>query len=92
MGTDHQSVQSVAGKVSCNNTALFIIIIIISNCLKRLYDKSAGLGLLVRVVSFAFCIFFTNFIIPSLLITVPCPSLHLFTEIDKLNVYYSFVA
>ena len=22
MGTDHQSVQSVAGKVSCNNTAL----------------------------------------------------------------------
>jgi len=22
LGTDHQSVQSVAGKVSCNNTAL----------------------------------------------------------------------
>jgi len=22
MGTDHQSVQSVAGKMSCNNTAL----------------------------------------------------------------------
>jgi len=23
MGTDHQSVQLVAGKVSCNNTALY---------------------------------------------------------------------
>jgi len=65
---------------------------VFSDCLKRLYDKSAGLGLLVRVVSFAFCIFFTNFIMSSLLIIFPCPSLHLFTEIDKLNVYYSFVA
>jgi len=25
MGTDHQSVQSVAGKVSCNNTALLLL-------------------------------------------------------------------
>jgi len=28
MGTDYQSVQSVAGKVSCNNTIIIIIIII----------------------------------------------------------------
>jgi len=27
MGTDHQSVQSVAGKVSCNNIVIIIIII-----------------------------------------------------------------
>ena len=25
LGTDHQSVQSVAGKVSCNNTALYSV-------------------------------------------------------------------
>jgi len=39
MGTDHQSVQSVAGKVSFNNTLLLLLLLLLLSYKKYIMNK-----------------------------------------------------